>query len=290
MSCRHILRFMIVLVITIALSGCNKGQIRQIEETSPPTSMPPTPTPSASHSSTPSDLLDEPTYVPEAVFEEHDLEWARMEFDKHFFEPTIIEPIHYMITKQIGRDMNEFTFILHGFYGYDDGFEQNMINSIEIREISGDYYQKIEGLSTSANVYWEDYGFLFEDWNNDGFLDLQLHEYEGGTMRNEPSRFWLWNNSQKIYKENEQLAEISESSGVYMWREEDDRVRSYTRIGPQLYVTFYYEYKNEEFIEVEREEIIFEIIEKENYAIKKIYKLIDGEMKLVEETKTKLDD
>ena len=109
-------------------------------------------------------------------------------------------------------------------------------------------------------------------------------------MQNQPSRFWLWDNQLMKFVENEQLKEISNYSGVYMRREEDNRVRAFTRDGVTHHITVYFEYKDGEFISDEILELYYEEIDGEYYNIKKIFKPFNGEMQVVSETKTKADN
>ena len=106
-------------------------------------------------------VIDSPVLdaIPASESDTTDLEWAKAEFAKSYFEPTVIEPIAHTIKAQINSNMNEFEFTLRGFYGmtYSNlgGFqiECDMINSIEISAVDGTYYQNIDGFSTLVNNY-----------------------------------------------------------------------------------------------------------------------------------------
>ncbi len=226
----------------------------------------------------------------------YDLEWAKAQFALSGFEPTEIKPILYTEKRPILIDMNAFEFTLHGYSGIEDTGksnsylpEFNMIYAMEIKEIGGDYYQKIDVLSTMVNAYRAGYGLIFEDWNKDGFTDIQLHKYEGGSMGNAPSLFWLWDAGKKMFVGNKQLEEISEYSSVYIKREENNLVRSFTKTGADGYCLVYYNYIGGEFVMVEKEEQYAEGIGDVTYIIHRVSKLIDGEMKVVSETKTKAE-
>lgn len=227
----------------------------------------------------------------------HDLTWAKAEFAKQDFEPDIIYPISHILTQYI-TPVGDCMFVLHGFYGVELKNEENpysvnyintMINSIEIRAINGDFYQLIDGLFTLLRPYVDNYGFKFGDWNADGVMDLKLQELEGGSMRNEPSLFWLWNNEQAMFVENKQLREISDSSTVYFESQEDNRLCSYTHIGPEEYAVNYYEYEDGSFIRVETKYGFDEKQDDGYYRVTQILRPIDGEMKVVEENKVKLE-
>lgn len=225
----------------------------------------------------------------------HDLAWAKSEFAKGYLEPDVIYPISHIMIRDI-KSIGECEFVLHGFYGAElnDGTETyigkyNMINSIEIRAISGEFYQLIDGLSTQLNVNFENYGFAFDDWNSDEFIDIRLHMCEGGSMRNEPSLFWLWDGNQSKFIQNEQLEEISSYSSLHLAPEEDKRIRSFTRTGAGEYSLSYYEYNDGEFVLVENKEVFFEKQDNALYQVEKVSKLIDGTMKMVNHTKTKIE-
>ncbi|TCK98054.1 hypothetical protein EDC19_0470 [Natranaerovirga hydrolytica] len=87
------------------------------------------------------------------------------------------------------------------------------INSIEIYDANYKLIQSIEVSDTlipSDRLF--DYGFKIVDWNFDGFPDISLFAYEGGTMLNAPTYFWLWDDTEGKYLINEQLTEYSQTS------------------------------------------------------------------------------
>lgn len=141
--------------------------------------------------------------------EKHDLAWAKAEFEKRSFSPDVVYPISHVLLRYI-ESSGTCEFVLHGFYGAEFGSEGNadplnyiMINSIEIRALSGGFYQLIDELSTNLSPSFENYGFAFGDWNADGVIDISLQLFEGGSMRYAPSLFWLWDGEQAKFVENE---------------------------------------------------------------------------------------
>ena len=221
-----------------------------------------------------------------------DLKWAKAAFRKHYMKPNVIEPIRHVIAKRIHKDMLEFEFTLYGFYGREDNWmddhalERNMIYAIDIQERNGDFSQRLEFDGTNDR-YRDNYGFLLEDFNNDGYLDIRLHAWEGGSMRNEPSMFWLWDNEKREFVGNEELGEISNEASVSVG---GPRVVAYTRIMSGEYVVSYYSYDNNVFVR-EEEAYIYQEKEGENtYEIVEISELVNGEMKLTSRTKTKIEE
>jgi len=226
----------------------------------------------------------------------HDLIWAKAEFDKYGINPGVIYPISHIFTNFISP-IGSCVFLLRGFYGAEIKNENNpyparyiMVNSIEIMTENGKYYQLIDGLSTRLKPYYENYGLIFGDWNGDGAMDIQLRQFEGGTMHNEPSLFWLWDYEQSIFVENGELREISNYSRIYLELEKDRRLRSFTRVSSGEYRTLYYDFKNGEFVCVEMEYVYFELQNDMYYKVTQISRLINDEMKIVEEIRVKREE
>ncbi|MCL2494662.1 MAG: hypothetical protein FWE98_03275 [Oscillospiraceae bacterium] len=185
------------------------------------------------------------------------------------------KPFEYTVTQRIHDDMPEFIFTLHG---YGDGA---YVNISEI-EISGeDFSQQLDGFETENRFSLEDdYGLVFADFNTDGYLDIQLHQYRGGSMHNTPSLFWLWDTKQKKYVENKQLEEISEEHWVSV---QDGRLLCGFRDGAFGYCLSVYSYINHTFVEIEREDVHplnWDDVHNSIF-VRDTYKLIGGELKLV---------
>jgi len=80
----------------------------------------------------------------------------------------------------------------------------------------------------------------FEDYNQDGYMDMSLHRDSGGSMRNRPHFFWLWDAELEQFVTNEFLQDISNGSTVFVT--EEGRVRSFARGGWFFYGFREYEY------------------------------------------------
>jgi hypothetical protein len=192
-------------------------------------------------------------------------------------------PIRHTVKKRIGEGMPEFTFTLLGNPGEDaDGL--NSIRAI----VFEDGGQRLEGFETVGPFTPEnDYGLAFADFDNDGALDIRLRKWEGGSMRNEPSLFWLWDEGSRSFVRNEQLELLSDEAGVSVGG--DGRVSCYTRVMYGEYGTSYYSFADGEFVEEERVEVHREAADGVTYSITETYRLVDGEMKLVSTDREKVE-
>ena len=220
----------------------------------------------------------------------HDIAWVQEKWAKKYFEPDVIYPISHVIVEYLSG-IGACEIVLRGYYGAEPENEQYgyvkrhfSIYSIEIRAQNGEFHQVIDGFFSMFPWSHENYGLAFEDWNSDGADDFQLRMHEGGSMLNDPSLFWIWDEEQGKFLVNDELSEISDGASLYMSRLEDDRVRAYTRYGGLEHVNRIYEYIDGNFVLVEIEEILYEYDDNgEGAAVIRISRLIDGEMQLVEE-------
>ena len=227
--------------------------------------------------------LTEPLSVnPENEF---DLEWAKAAFRDWYVDVTEIIPFRWKTTRRIHASKKEFEFIVFGFHGQEDeGRFYNMVYAVEIFEIDGSFSQRLDGFHT-LHPYADDIDL--EDYNNDGYLDIRLHECPGGSMMNEPSLFWLWDARQNKYIENKQLEEISKESWVS--KQNGELVTGYRASSAEHHFSTY-TYIDNEFVVVEDTLILLEIVDGVNYHITKVSKLIDGKMQLVSEAREKVTD
>lgn len=206
--------------------------------------------------------------------------------------PDIISPIDYKISKKINDQMSEFTFNIIGIneerYGIIHNSDRYCITSsvrkiekITIKDNNGMVIQEITDLHTENSAREEDmYEFSFDDWNFDGFLDFSLWKSPGGTMHNEPAYYWLWDNNLGKFVENEKLEDISSYSSIRR-NIEENKIESYTRLGPNEYGTGYYECREDDFVMVKHKYVKFELLpEKENEHVTHIVisELINGQM------------
>jgi len=208
--------------------------------------------------------------------------------------PSLISPINYNVSKKINSQIPEFNFYINGndirdYYLQHDmnryylSYSNTVIESIIIKDNNNVIIQEISGLETATPACEENqYGFSFDDWNFDGFFDISLWKFQGGSMHNNPTYYWLWDNSLGKYIENKELEERSDWCSLST-DEELQQVVGYTSAGAFGNVHCFYEYSNGRFILVKSIEEIFEqsYDDKDKYTSHTIIEeLIDGDMKI----------
>jgi len=164
--------------------------------------------------------------------------------------------IDFKVTQRIHEQMPEWTFNLSGSKDRHDSWPDNKIEKITIKDNNGVIIQELDGIKTFNHLTSEEnmYGLVFEDWNFDGYLDIGLWASPGGTMRNNPHYYWLWDNDSGKFVKNEQLEKISDYSTISV-NTDTKQIESYTRTGPGMHATGYYEYSDGSFVMARTEEI-----------------------------------
>jgi|GEM_PF-1419434 len=161
--------------------------------------------------------------------------------------------IYHTVTARVHPDMPEFTFTLRGVWTSRHSTfstqDRTDINSIEIRDEDNTLVQMIDGLETHQS--WMDGRFELLDFNQDGYLDMQLVILSTGVgSLSVPSYFWLWDNAQGMFMHNDQLHEISQTFNVQL--EDDGRVLAQARASaPGGTIREWYVSENGEFVQVE---------------------------------------
>jgi len=121
------------------------------------------------------------------------------------------------------------------------------VHTLTITCKDGYFKQEFTDLNTENHlVSTDDPGLAFDDWNFDGFLDLSLWKYVGGTLGNAPHYFWLWDIDLRIFVANEELEMISEGSAL-VTDIENNRLISSWRESPWEIGVNYWEYRNGQF-------------------------------------------
>jgi rhodanese-related sulfurtransferase len=174
------------------------------------------------------------------------------------------------IERQIHDALPMFIFTLAGtverckYYGVN---EYTNVHSITITCENDSFRQEIVGLNTqtpahSRNVYMPKppataetlYGLSFDDWNFDGYTDISLWRYRGGSAENSPSYYWLWDNEVGQFVANEELEALSWETTLWA-NEESNQVISVTRYSLGIYSRGFYEYTDGGFVLVKTEQI-----------------------------------
>lgn len=206
--------------------------------------------------------------------------------------PDIITPIDFTITKKINEQLPEFTFIIKGvneksywlnywktkYYVGGIHHDINHVTNIIINNDNG-YYQEIK-LDILIHNFYEKYGFSFNDWNFDGYLDISIpRELYGGDASR--SFYWLWDEKEGQFARNSELEEISYDAFLRI-KEEDGLIYAGSgRMGN--YKDEFYIYESGKYILVKQ--ICTEQAEgTANLYVQRVTtkELIDGKMKVTD--------
>ena len=141
---------------------------------------------------------------------------------------------------------------------------------------NGEILQRIEGLEVSyslASGPWagvsdrdNPLNFHFVDYNGDGYLDMGLRLHMGGSMRNDPHLFWLWDVQSGQFVRDRELEEISWEATVSL--NEDGRIEAFTRAGGWAQYLVTWEYIDGEFVRIYSVEYRHPIHENEEWALR----------------------
>ncbi len=210
----------------------------------------------------------------------------------------LITPIDYTYTAKISDDMPEFVFNLRGYHGQSNtpsdssesniyGGAENHIESITISCEELSFHQEIKGIATSTPDYsLMPYGFSLNDWDFDGYLDIELRKHQGGTSLNAPAFYWLWDQGNFAFVPNLALEETSSLTCLATERIKDiNYVTAYQRHSDGYYQG-YYLWQGEILTLVKEYELRYEpgATSNDNYVGHvTIKELADGEMIITEE-------
>ena len=164
----------------------------------------------------------------------------------------IVTPIDFTTSKKIGEKMPDFTFHLTGNNvkraDEDSAWRGvNEIDSITITDHRGTLVQRIGNIITGNRASEDMYGLTFDDWNFDGYIDIGLAAYPGGSMGNYPHYYWLWDSCLNQFVENVELMGISEGYSIYIDTAEN-KLECFTRHGASGYTLTYFKYINDKFV------------------------------------------
>ena len=200
-------------------------------------------------------------------------------------------PIEDVIKKRIHDSLPEFEFTLLGYgthyinrftNGKEYEFISAEIHAIEIR--CDEFYQRLDGIEAKIGIPSEDDGIKFADYNGDGFLDIRLI-VDSSINRQQPSFFWLWDNSEHKFVRNKQLEEFSGNGPEGLFTGEYFRYFGVAddgrACGSHKWDSNYYEYIDGVFVLMERVDTFYQ----NEYEEHTTYKRINGKMKLVSGTK-----
>jgi len=206
----------------------------------------------------------------------------------------ILTPFSYVVSTRINDEMPTFDFILEGVVieKYTLVYDGSMYRLIHARtDIStlrvvcqdGTLWQEFSDLGTDTRSMEEwMYGLSFKDWNFDGFLDIGLRAWKGGSMGNDPHYYWLWDSSSGHFVRNEDLEEISWYSSVYTIAE-NRVISANTRYGVWGGISKHFMYADGSFVLVGFFEQVDEQDDEGGYTRRiTVGELINGEMVITE--------
>lgn len=230
----------------------------------------------------------------------------------------VVTPFATTVKARIASRMPEYTFVLTGevFEGdwYYDGYEGEggrtiytrspHVQKITILDGKGRMLQELNGLDTEYiyhSIYWDEDDFLntdfseieylnfeFTDWNFDGYLDISLQKWEGGSMRNVPCYFWLWDAKKRQFIEQTQMEIVSEYSGLYAYPE-TQTIEAYTRDGGWGYWIGTYKFFGDEFTLIRNDDMRYEVEDNGDFYEHLVTEeLINGEMVVTEDLRKRV--
>ena len=136
----------------------------------------------------------------------------------------------FLVQQAIYADAEEFTFALTVHSPGE--WHRYSVQSITVKDAQGRLVQEIAGLSTSNREAYAGNMFRlnFVDFNFDGFMDMALLRWDGGSAGNRPSYFWLWDSDLSQFIRNDFLEELSDFTHV--WADvETGRVKTHSQSG-----------------------------------------------------------
>lgn len=159
------------------------------------------------------------------------------------------------------------SYKLHVYEVYNDSLNATIVDRINIYNENNELIQTIDGFKTDTYIDKSfDYGFSVNDWNFDGYADISILQYHGGTALNAPTLYWLWDEEKSEYVYNEALTDLSQGTYVTVDEETKEIIASYRYIlhNPTTYI-----WKNDDLVPVRREFHEYE----EEYEMPTIYKI-----------------
>jgi len=200
----------------------------------------------------------------------------------------IVEPFTFTTTQKIHDGLPDFEFRIEGVKVLE--YNSIQVNRLIIIAVDGSFYQEFDGLDTRNHLVTVDSpGLSFDDWNFDGYMDVSLWKYVGGTGNNVPHYYWLWDNEAGKFVENKDLECISDYSTLEIDKE-NNRLISSSRDGAWMTQTEYYTYQDGQIVLVRKEEKHFMLDQRDDWgddyadlALIIISDLIDGELTVTQE-------
>ncbi|MDR0220318.1 MAG: rhodanese-like domain-containing protein [Lachnospiraceae bacterium] len=166
----------------------------------------------------------------------------------------------YATAMRVHDSLPEFTVCVQGYitYEYEMSYTDDTryfrrpafcdARNVIIQAGDGSFYQEFNDLSTgSLASEYNMYGLVFDDWNFDGYQDLALWRYMGGSSGNNPHYYWLWDNEMGMFAENDVLMQISDIAGITI-NADTKELEVFANFGAEGYEVHYAEYRDGEFV------------------------------------------
>ncbi|MCL2811588.1 MAG: hypothetical protein FWD25_06840 [Clostridia bacterium] len=160
----------------------------------------------------------------------------------------------HQITKQLREDMAPLVFILEYTQSEEDLYDNESaffyIHTIVVaRENNGGELQRIH-IDPPAETFADPeygFGFVLEDMNFDGYMDMRLMQYVSGGV-NIPYHCWLWDPVDNRFVYSEALSAISSP----LFDPERRQVLGFATGGAAEYIDSVHEYQDNELTLISR--------------------------------------
>ena len=196
----------------------------------------------------------------------------------------VIISIDYSVIMRINENMPELIFRIEGVHTLNpDRADETNITKLTIYNENGSIKQEFHDLDTATWTGNEPYGLVFDDFNFDGYLDISLWRFQGGTIMNFPSYYWLWNDETGEFIRNDELEAIS-AEAMIGTDSDDELLTAFTRHGAWGHTIVYYRFIENSFVKVKEEDVrIADFSDEEAGILVTITELTDGEWVITDE-------
>lgn len=209
--------------------------------------------------------------------------------DELYYEVSIINGFNHIV--YISELEEQKQGVLLQIRGYDlKGKYRNYSTVYEI-DILNDKFESIQTIEVPWTCHYysrsSDYGLLIEDWNFDGWIDIGIFAWEGGTMGNTPSYYWFWNPTNNKFEFNDEISDLS-NYGTINVNKADELINLFSRSSSVESGTISYKWENKVLIPSESNELIIfedEVGNLDLYELKRKW----GDEKWIEISKKKVE-
>jgi len=144
----------------------------------------------------------------------------------------------FMMRVDVNPDMTPL-IVQMDIWEVEDIIEVTHKINITIRQddIEGTMMQQINDLEVYFPPHQPSgipFNLHFADYNQDGYLDMALQRWSGGTIRNNPHFYWLWDVQTQQFALNDDLTDLSTIGTLSI--EDDGTLRALHRLGPSHHV------------------------------------------------------